>query len=589
MLYIFVLTAASYIFYRRFPNNYHEPNFYAEDGSVFARSLFQKGFLSSLTTTFNGYYLWGLYCLEQVAIIINKVFYEGEFVNLAKSLAITSYLALGFLATLPLLLFRKYFRPPFIILFILLGLAVPMVGWDYAIIGTIGNLKFAFVHLAFLLLVYRHLMPKDSRSVLLVDLGLLICAYTNITVYTMIPFALLRYLPLLKDRRSIVQELQGDFTFRSLIVLGVALLPQLYVVKRDGVPVISGYLDSAYQPDRTTEIFVGRTYLYTVLFPIYKSLNDMWVWLIFGLITLLTWFYTGKHRKFALFGLFSALMATLLFVVKRTGVSEFFIGYENGGPDQFFYPQNLIFGFILALLITSLVSRIPRKPIRLLSYLAITIYVLFGMLPNASTYGKNNFMADGSGNIYANSKKACASNDQSLSIVIYPTKDLQYKSIDRQVLCSEDALLYQPEFQKLGLAPYDNSIVSDLGTKTSFTQTFVARGRDLDGLRVYFSTFLKKVTSAYDLVLYTDNCRDKILNTPINTNKIKDNSYQLIQFPVQHDSENKTYCFTITATDQTPQPLALQLSASGLYPEGQTIINQEPSERDVVFELHYKN
>src|SRR5258708_23281277 len=62
---------ASYLFYRRFPANYLQPNFYAEDGTVFAKNILNYGFWQSLLTTFNGYYIWGLYILEGIAFILN--------------------------------------------------------------------------------------------------------------------------------------------------------------------------------------------------------------------------------------------------------------------------------------------------------------------------------------------------------------------------------------------------------------------------------------------------------------------------------------------------------------------------------------
>lgn len=35
VLFVAFTIIGTYIFYLRFPNNFHEPNFYAEDGSVF--------------------------------------------------------------------------------------------------------------------------------------------------------------------------------------------------------------------------------------------------------------------------------------------------------------------------------------------------------------------------------------------------------------------------------------------------------------------------------------------------------------------------------------------------------------------------
>lgn len=162
---------SSYIFYRRFPSNYNQPNFYAEDGNVFAKAIIDHGFWQALTTTFDGYYVFGIYLLEKVGFIINGLFYGGRFVNLPRSFALVSYGYMGLMATMPLILFRRYMKLPALLAIALLVTYVPMSGFNYGIIttmagimGAIGNLKFTFLYLAFLLLCYRHLMPEKSKK-----------------------------------------------------------------------------------------------------------------------------------------------------------------------------------------------------------------------------------------------------------------------------------------------------------------------------------------------------------------------------------------------------------------------------------------
>jgi hypothetical protein len=171
----------SYLMYRRFPNNFLSPNFYSEDGKVFAKNIIDNGFWQAIGTSFNGYYVWGIYLLEQAGIVVNKLLFGGAFTELPRSLALVSYGFLGLCASLPILLLRKYVAWPALVIMTLLILYVPLRGWDYSIIGTIGNLKFAFIYIAFVLLVYRHYLPAQSRKFYLVDIALLICAYTNVT------------------------------------------------------------------------------------------------------------------------------------------------------------------------------------------------------------------------------------------------------------------------------------------------------------------------------------------------------------------------------------------------------------------------
>ena len=67
----------SYLFFRRFPNNYRQPNFFGEEGYIFSKNIIHHGFWRALLTTFNGYYIWGLYILEKISFVINDLFYGG--------------------------------------------------------------------------------------------------------------------------------------------------------------------------------------------------------------------------------------------------------------------------------------------------------------------------------------------------------------------------------------------------------------------------------------------------------------------------------------------------------------------------------
>src|SRR3990167_6320125 len=110
IFYGFLFLVSFYIFYKRFPESFSAANFYAEDGNVFAINILNKGFIASLFTTFNGYFIWGLYLLAKVGFIVNKILYHGEFVYLPKAFALTSYAFLAFITTLPALLFRRLLK-----------------------------------------------------------------------------------------------------------------------------------------------------------------------------------------------------------------------------------------------------------------------------------------------------------------------------------------------------------------------------------------------------------------------------------------------------------------------------------------------
>ncbi len=461
-----------------------------------------------------------------------------------------------------------------------------MAGSDYAIIGAIGNLKFAFVYIAFLLLVYRHLMPSYSKKVYLVDLGLLICAYTNVTVYPMMLFALVRYIPQIKGR-DFYKKLLRDRSFQSLMVLGLAMLPQLYIVSHYGVPELKGYMDAPFNFARTIEIFISRSYLYGLLFPINKSLNDILVCVFFVLALGVGVFYPSKYRRVFLFGIITVFLTTFLFAIKRTGISDSYLGYKSGGPDQFFYAQNLIFNFIIVLVITQLISLIKQPSIRRVIYALIILLIIFWYAPKASNYGIDDFEEKNVGNIYSVSQQACKTDpDNSIDITVYPAKIFTYTDISRSQLCTPTVDQYRSPLINLGLTPHNNTYLAGLGSVHNITQTFVSPNNDLSGVSVYFSTFARTVKSPYTFTLLSADCKNVILRTNIRTNKIKDNSFYNIAFPGISDSASKTYCFTISS-EKKDDLLAVQMSQPNVYTNGVATVDGQALDSDLVFELNY--
>ncbi len=578
---------ASYIFYRRYPNYMRAPNFYAEDGQVFAKNILFHGFWHALFTTFNGYYIWGIYILQKIAFILNSLLYGGELATLPKAIALTSYTFLGFIAVLPALLFRKYLSHATLLLIFLFTLFVPLIGSDYTLVGTLGTMKFAFVYIAFLLLACRHMLPDESRKFYLIDAFLVVCLYTNTTVYFMMPFALLRYLPRLRKKQFVA--LLKTRSVQSLAVLGLLALPQLYVIHKNGIPPLPGYLDNPFNPARAIEIFLSRSYTYAVLFPINKYLNDAVVVIALALFTASGFFLPRRHRFFFVFGYASIFLASALFILKRTGVSDYFFGYKSGGPDQFFFAQNWIFTFILSMVIVAFIGRLKAGTLRHLSYAGVVLMVVCFLAPHANTYGRNNFEEVSVGNIYQNAQVSCRKPGKTLDLAIYPSSSETFKDIPRQLLCTKDVLAYQPAVVDLNLRPSDNNYLSGLGTHNVVNQTFVSPRNNLNGVIIYFSTFATHVRSPYDLLLYTGSCTQLISRTSIHVRDLQDNLFHTVMIPEIHNSAKKTYCFSVRAHGDEPQsPLAVQLSRPNAYMPGKTTINGKASERAVVFELHYK-
>ncbi len=584
--YFLCVLACAYIFYLRFPNNFDLPNFYGEDGRDYAANIINKGFLSADLTTFNGYYIWGLYLICEAAMIGNRLM-GGSLIALPQAFAVASYLFIGFCVTLPTLLLRRYFRPQYIAALIIVSCLVPLMTSDYAVLGTIGNLKWLFTYVAFLLVITRNANPDRALwRIVAIDLSLLICAYTNVTTYLLVPFLLIPYIRLLINNRLAWKRILMRPDFLSLAGLGALLIPQLLVVAIHGIPPLPGYLDTPFRASRGVEIFVGRTFLYGLIYPIYRHLNDILAVVgLGGLLAGLFLFGGRQRRPVYLFGLFTALMATTVFALNRTGIGEHFLGYKTGGPDQFFYVQSLILLFVMFLALNEIGGRLP-KPADIALPLAIAV-VFVAFWQDAGTWGRNNFMEAGVGVFSDNAIAACARPGDMVSIQIYPVPVSTWQiRLPRSKICS-DLTRYQPTTEDLGLIPDANHHLPLL-TANTFRQTFLAKQDNLNGVRPFLATFgAPHLKTPYSLKIYKADCKTVVRSVDVPLIRIGDNSFSLLTFPPITNSAGKTFCFTLMPQGPPRTPLAIRLGKPGVYAEGALSIGEVPEAEDAVFEINY--
>lgn len=580
---------ASYIFYLRFPNNLLEPNFYAEDGSVYLKNIEAYGLLQAMFMTFNGYFISGLYILVGLGYAINSILFQGAFVHLPQSLAIVSYAFLGFTCALPILLFRRHIRLAALTLVVMFSIYVPMLGYDYAIIGTIGNLKFIFVYIAFLLLLYRHYIPESNlKRFIIVDLLLLICAYTNIVVYLLMPFALLRYISLIRFDKKKLKKLFALRSVQSLLILAILMVPQLIIVKLFGIPAMPGYLDTPYQLDATVNTFIYRTYLFPFLPKLTSHLNDIFVVIAFTILNVILWFGLKGKRLWYAFGMITAFLITLLFVINRTGVSELFKTYLSSGPDQFFYTQNLIVCFLLGIALVSLIQRIPWHIVQISTSLLLVGVVVTQYLPAAGSYGSNDFMQRTVKNIFVNAQSECEQHSGNIDLQLYPvmTDDFPLTNIERSRICTDEIKQYVPDTQYLESDSQYGAVIEDI-EPSQFRQTLKSSYNGLSGISIIFLTYMQDIHDIYKLSVYTQDCQTKLRTVTIPAPSIKDTKYARINFDRISNSKNKTYCIGLTVKQPKAQALALALSKDNLYPEGQLTVNDQIRTDDTLLRLHY--
>lgn len=425
---------SAFMFFLRYPYAYTNPNFYAEDGKVFAAAILNEGPLMALGHLFNGYLIVGQYLIADFGFLINALVGHG-FVTLPKAFAVASYLALGFACALPWLLLRRRLGMIWTLVTIVVLTFVPLGGIDFTTIGTIGNLKFLFVYIAFIFIIYRNIIAeeKSSYKLVLVDLILFFCVLTNITVVALLPLALYPYwkdLLRMWRKKNLRKYLSAGLV--GLSVLAIASLIYIVVVYKLGIPKTPGYLDEPLS-------FVGlmntvyRSSWYGLLFPIQSGINHVFVALV--LAGTLGIFYFKKHRFLAFATLYAVLVSALGFALNRTGITQYFEGYAaDGGPGQFFYGGTMVFVFGVAYICAGWFNSLKRQQKGI--FFGVLVLCLVFALP--LTGGRQRSFESYSYRpaIAPAAADACSKPGDTVRVAIYPTPDW-YMDVRRKDACSD--------------------------------------------------------------------------------------------------------------------------------------------------------
>ena len=96
-----------------------------------------------------------------------------------------------------------------------------------------------------------------------------------------------------------------------------------------------------------------------------------------------------KHRIFLLGTAWAIFLGTALFVINRPGISSYYLNYDHkGGPDQFFYAQNMIFIFAAGWLLRDRLSKniVPKKAAVLT--IGFIVYLVWS-IPFGSSFGQS--------------------------------------------------------------------------------------------------------------------------------------------------------------------------------------------------------
>ena len=133
-----------------------------------------------------------------------------------------------------------------------------------------------------------------------------------------------------------------------------------------------------------------------------------------------------------------------------------------------------------------------------------------------------------------------------------------------------------------------NEFIGPVVEPKMFYQTFQSPKDRLKGVNIYFSTYGKKINSAYELVLYGSDCKTEIRRAEVDVVKIEDNKYKEVVFDEITDSTGKNYCFTVAPkSDEVNTPVTLNYSQKDSYLNGELILNGKKTKDDIVFQLIY--
>ena len=430
----------SLIFAYRYQAALSMPNFYAEDGTVFLKNIIDHNIIGATLTAFNGYLVVGQYMVMDAAYATYSIL-GLSFTKLPLLIAICSCLFLGLTASLPFILFRRELGWVVAIVTSILLAFTPMPGSDYAIIGTIGNLKFAFLFWATLLIIYRNIHYKNTVKTVITDCLLLLCVLTNGPVVVLLPFILWPYrkeiIGLVKNKR-----LERGFFKRTDVISAfvLAFISALYlaVVYLKGIPVLQDYLNGPYNMAATDNI-IYRVTVYSWLYPLSQfhefitALPRSVIGLIVvGLLALLlgwVYFINKRGKRVFSFGLFAIAVSTLAFVATRPGIGDYMLEYIKF-PDQFFYTQSLIFVFITMWVIAPYIKSRGRQ---IALVVAAVIFICISAR-SGSSWGENAAVYQQRGNIYDNTYNACHNGKEQVTIPVYPT-EIWNITVDRDLAC----------------------------------------------------------------------------------------------------------------------------------------------------------
>ena len=428
-----LLVLGPFFVFCRFKYNFLFPNFYAEDGKMFSRQIYDSGF-TSFFKLFNGYYILGLYALTWLAERLNH-FLGFNLADLPRTISVVSYVFYSFVFNFHWLLLNRMSFAAKLLLSLML-FTVPLAPGQYEIFGIIGNTKWVFAYIAFLLVCWRASLAEEDQKNWLAVLLILICFYTLPTVIFLYPILFLDSMPLFRNFSR--RKISPNVKLSSFLALCVLSIFQVWATLFNDHS-IKGYLDGMLNRTALIEIVVARTFLYGFSPQFYTKLNDFSaivatsLFFLLGLRTL-----RGSCRWYFVFGFLFCFILSAAFVLNRPGISQapHFNNYTHGSYSRFFFAQNMICFLLFVGVFDSAVGTIHNRLKRLCIFGTLGLCVLGTFFSAKGEWKYSNFMEETIGNIYLHASKMCSDSAENFLLPIYPTSDWQMAS-NKKELCSK--------------------------------------------------------------------------------------------------------------------------------------------------------
>lgn len=354
------VAAAFLIFFARNPDPWFNPTIYTEDG-VYIATAYDRGLWNSISGGRPDYYVFGNVFLGWLSVQICRYGFDNNILLLPQIIAIVSYGFYAVTVSLPVLLMRRFLPLRFLLVLWLVTSFVPLERSDYQVLGRLSNVGFAFSYIALVLIWYRNNAARSLAAFVLTDVSLLVCAATNPQCLMMLPLTGAPYLRarLRHGEPWLAILLRKDFVL--LCLLAVACLPVAHRIAT-GSPV---YKEAPIPWGNVIEALLARNFLYPLLHPVYRHLNDQLVLVIFATATAcLLFFHQRRHREFYLMAGLVLLMAAAAILTGRTWLLHQVADYRPCLAHRYFYAQCLIASLITVRLAADFMEN-PKLPRRL--------------------------------------------------------------------------------------------------------------------------------------------------------------------------------------------------------------------------------